>query len=150
MRCAALLDSRLQNLRPQYIQADEAWTFPQKQNRLTLAGPDDYGDQCVWLALDSAAKLIMSRRVGKRDAINAYEFIGDLSERMSPTHRPQLTTDGLEGYVNAVEEHFGADVDFAQLVKQYAQPRTDGPDWFRPSARVTAAIPTPISDRSAG
>jgi hypothetical protein len=35
-------------------------------------------------------------------------------------------------------------VDFAQLVKQYAHPRTDGPDWFRPSSHVVAAIPTPI------
>ena len=34
---------------------------------------------------------------------------------------------------------------FAQLVKQYAHPRTDGPDWFRPSSHVVAAIPTPIN-----
>lgn len=33
----------------------------------------------------------------------------------------------------------------AQLVKQYAHPRTDGPDWFRPSSHVVAAIPTPSS-----
>jgi hypothetical protein len=83
--------------------------------------------------------------VGKRDAVSAYEFIGDLHERIAETHRCQLTTDGLEGYIPAVEEHFGADVDFAQLVKQYAHPRTDGPDWFRPSSHVIAAIPTPIS-----
>jgi hypothetical protein len=68
-----------------------------------------------------------------------------LHQRIAETHRCQLTTDGLEGYVPAVEEHFGADVDFAQLVKQYARPRTDGPDWFRPSSHVVAAIPTPIS-----
>ena len=43
-----------------------------------------------------------------------------------------------------VEEHYAADIDFAQLVKQYAQPRTDGPNWFRPSSHVVAAIPTPI------
>jgi hypothetical protein len=29
-------------------------------------------------------------------------------------------------------------VDFAQLVKNYLPPRTDGPDWFRPSARVVS------------
>jgi hypothetical protein len=68
-----------------------------------------------------------------------------LSQRIATTHRPQLTTDGLDGYVHAVEEHFGADVDFAQLVKQYAQPRTDGPDWFRPSSHVVTTIPTPIT-----
>src|SRR3989442_15009614 len=63
---------------------------------------------------------------------------------MAIEHRCQLTTDGLDGYINAVDEHFGANVDFAQLVKQYARPRTDGPDWFRPSSHVVTAIPTPI------
>lgn len=146
VRCAALLDSKLQNLKPRYVQADEAWTFVQKkQKRLRHEDPAEYGDQYVWLALDSDAKLIMSWRVGKRDAINAYEFIGDLSQRIAEQHRCQLTTDGLEGYIGAVEEHFGADVDFAQLVKQYSAPRTDGPDWFRPSSKVIAAIPTPIA-----
>jgi IS1 family transposase len=126
----------------------EAWTFVHtKQKRLTSLSPEEWGDQYVWLALDSEAKLIMSYRVGKRDAENAYEFIGDLNRRIAERHRCQLTTDGLEGYVPAVEEHFGADVDFAQLVKQYSAPRTDGPDWFRPSARVVAVIPTPITGK---
>lgn len=145
VRCALLFDAKVRNLRPRYVQADEAWTFVQKkQKRLKPEDPAEYGDQYVWLALDSEAKLIMTWRVGKRDAINAYEFIGDLSQRIADTHRCQLTTDGLEGYIDAVEEHFGADIDFAQLVKQYAQPRTDGPDWFRPSSHVVAAVPTPI------
>ena len=38
----------------------------------------------------------------------------------------------------ALNLHFGADIDFAQLVKNYAPTRTDGPDWFRPSARVVS------------
>jgi len=142
--CAALLDAKLQNLRPRYVQADEAWTFVHtKQRKLTPSSPVEWGDQYVWLALDSEAKLIMSYRVGKRDSVNAYEFMEDLSRRI--VNRCQLTTNGLEGYIAAVAEHFGADVDFAQLVKQYSAPRTDGPDWFRPSSRVIAAIPTPIS-----
>jgi IS1 family transposase len=99
----------------------------------------------VWIGIDSETKAVLSYHVGKRDAVNAYEFIGDLKSRIAETHRCQLTTDGLDGYIDAVEEHFGADVDFAQLVKQYAHPRTDGPDWFRPSSHVIAAIPTPIS-----
>jgi transposase-like protein/IS1 family transposase len=142
-RCAALLDARVKELRPRYVQADEAWTFVHtKAKRVRATDPEYYGDQYVWLALDSDAKLIISWRVGKRDGLNAYEFIEDLSRRI--VNRCQLTTDGLESYVPAVEEHFGANVDFAQLVKQYSAPRTDGPDWFRPSARVVAAIPTPI------
>ena len=146
LKCARLFDAKVRNIRPRFIQADEAWTFVQKkQKRLTADDPEERGDQYVWIALDSETKAVLSYRVGKRDAVRAYEFIGDLSQRIAEQHRPQLTTDGLEGYIDAVEEHFGADVDFAQLVKQYAQPRTDGPDWFRPSAHVVAAIPTPIT-----
>jgi hypothetical protein len=76
--------------------------------------------------------------VGKRDHQNAYTFVADLNRRIVPHHRFQITTDGLEGYVPAIEEAFGADVDFAQLIKSYAAPSTSGPDWFRPSARVVS------------
>ena len=120
--------------------AGRAW---QGQKRLKFDDPIEFGDQYVWIALDSETQAVLSYMVGKRDAVSAYEFIGDLSRRI--LGRCQLTTDGLDGYIDAVEEHFGANVDFAQLVKQYAHPRTDGPDWFRPSSHVVAAIPTPIT-----
>ena len=48
------------------------------------------------------------------------------------------------GLTPSVEEHFGADVDFAQLVKNYSPPRTDGPDWFRPSAKVVSTTKVTI------
>ena len=38
-----------------------------------------------------------------------------LKDRLA--NRVQLTTDGLRAYLYAVEEAFGADVDYAQLVK---------------------------------
>jgi len=145
-KCQRLLDERVRNLRPRYVQADETWTFVQKkQKRLKHNDPADYGDQYVWLAMDSETKLILTQRIGKRDSANADEFARDLSTRIAEHHRFQLTTDGLEGYVNAVEEHFGADIDFAQLVKNYLPPNTNGPDWYRPSARVVVAVPTPIT-----
>jgi hypothetical protein len=58
----------------------------------------------VWLVFDSDSKAILSYRVGKRDAVNAYEFIGDLSRRIAEQHRTQLTTEGLDGHINAVDE----------------------------------------------
>lgn len=144
-KCARLFDAKVQNIRPRFVQADELWTFVQKkQKRLKFGDPIECGDQYVWIGIDSETKAVLSYYVGKRDAVSAYEFIGALSRRMAEQHRCQITTDGLEGYVQAIEEHFGADVDFARLVKQYAHPRTDGPDWFRPSSHVVAAIPTPL------
>jgi len=53
-KCAGLFDAKVQNVRPTYVQADEAWTFVQKkQKRLTAQDPAERGDQYVWLALDS-------------------------------------------------------------------------------------------------
>jgi len=138
-KCATLFDERVQNLKPRFVQADEAWTFVQKkQRRLKASDPAERGDQYLWVALDSESKLVMTFHVGKRDHLNAYTFITDLNRRIVPHHRFQITTDGLEGYIPAIEEAFGMDVDFAQLVKNYAKPSTDGPDWFRPSARVVS------------
>lgn len=138
-KCATLFDERVQNLKPRYVQADEAWTFVQKkQKRLRHTDPAERGDQWLWVALDSDTKLVMTYHVGKRDGLGAYALISDLNRRIVPHHRFQITTDGLEGYVPAIEENFGADVDFAQLVKNYAALNTSGPDWFRPSSRVTS------------
>ena len=65
------------------------------------------------------------------------------------THRAVFTwilqVLGHEVYPGAIEERFGADIDFAQLIKNYSPPRTDGPDWFRPSARVVSTTPKFIS-----
>jgi hypothetical protein len=44
----------------------------------------------------------------------------DVRERLA--NRVQLTTDGRSAYLGAVEEAFGADIDFAQLVKLYGEP----------------------------
>jgi len=44
----------------------------------------------------------------------------DVKERLA--NRVQLTTDGHRAYLNAVEEAFGADIDYAMLIKQYGEP----------------------------
>lgn len=133
-KCARIFDGRVRNMRPRFVEADELWTFIQKkQKRLKWDDPDIFGDAYLWLALDADTKAILSFYVGKRDGLSAYDFIGDLNRRIAEHHRFQITTDGLDGYVPAIEEHFGADVDFAQLIKLYSTPTTSGPDWFRPS-----------------
>lgn len=55
--------------------------------------------------------------VGRRDAWTAQGFIRDLAGRLA--RRVQLTTDGHKVYLEAVEGAFGADIDYAMLVKLY-------------------------------
>jgi hypothetical protein len=43
--------------------------------------------------------------------------MGDLSTRL--TNRVQLSSDALSFYADALEEAFGADIDYAQVVKFY-------------------------------
>lgn len=45
------------------------------------------------------------------------DFVSDLAPRLA--NRVQITSDGHKAYLEAVEETFGADVDYAQLVKIY-------------------------------
>ncbi len=41
-------------------------------------------------------------------------------------YRVQISTDGLKAYVNAVENAFGADVDYAQIIKSYGPESVEG------------------------
>jgi IS1 family transposase len=75
------------------------------------------GDAWTWVAMDADTKLAVSWLVGLRDAGYAYEFMSDVASRLS--HRTQLTTDGLRSYLSAVEDAFGSEIDYAQLVKLY-------------------------------
>jgi len=142
-KCRNLFDSRVRNIHPRFVQAGELWTFVHtKEGHLHGDVPKGWGDQYVWMAIDSETKMVLSYLVGKRDASNCIEFVRDLSERV--IGRFQITTDGLNIYRNAIEEYFGADVDFAQLLKLYGKANPEGPEWYNPT-KVVAAVPVPVS-----
>jgi IS1 family transposase len=117
-RCSRLMDERMQNLKCNFIQCDEIWTFCfKKQRRVRKDDPAEFGDQWVFAAIDAETKLIPSFTIGKRSNATTQILIDDLSGRLA--NRVQITTDGFRFYVNAIERSFGSDVDFAQLVKLY-------------------------------
>ena len=140
--CADLLDTKLRNLPCKRVQVDEIWTFVfVKERRMNgVHNHAEMGDQYVFVAIDADTKLVVSHLVGKRDVPNTYRFVADLKERLA--NRVQLTTDGFTAYRTAVEDVFGIDIEFAQLVKLYGQERkkSEDRDWYTP-VRVMAAIP---------
>jgi len=77
----------------------------------------DAGDIWTWTAIDADTKLMPSWFVGNRDSDSAIIFVNDLASRLA--NRVQLTSDGLKAYLEAVEGAFGADIDYAMLVKLY-------------------------------
>src|SRR5437773_2726196 len=57
-RCAELLDEQMRNLRCQYIQWDEIWTYVgKKQRRVQNGDSPELGDQWVFVAMDAETKL---------------------------------------------------------------------------------------------
>ncbi len=112
----------MRDVKASRIQVDEIWSFTyakQKNVATAKAAPDQAGDTGTWTALDADSKLVVSYLVGGRDAEYAMWFMDDLASRL--TNRVQLTTDGHRAYLGAVGGAFGADVDYAQLVKVYGQ-----------------------------
>ena len=108
------------------VQCDEVWSFcyaKQKNVATAKAAPEGAGDVWTWTALDADSKLILSWAVGGRDAGYALALMDDLRGRLA--NRVQLTTDGHKAYLQAVEEAFGADIDYGMLVKLYGA-ETDG------------------------
>jgi transposase-like protein/IS1 family transposase len=144
--CQRVKEAKLRRLRPRYVQADELWAFVNtKEKHLRPSAPAEWGDAYTWIAIDAETKLVVSYHVGKRDRVSAFEFITDLGQRVVGQFRFQITTDGLHSYVPAIEERFGADVDYAQLIKIYGSPDANqGPDWYRPG-RVLEVVPVPVS-----
>jgi len=144
-RCAWLLNERLRRIRSRRIEVDEIWTFVfKKQARLSKKDDESVmGDQYVFTAMDAETKLMISHRVGKRDAVTAYYLMQDLESRLA--HRVQLTTDGFRPYLMAVEDTFGANIDYAILVKVYgaATQKVGAPEWYGPP-RVISALPMPV------
>ena len=60
--------------------------------------------------------------------------------------RTVLTTDGLKSYLDAVEGAFGADVDYAQLVKLYGASPDSTKGRYSP-AECTGTIKTPVEGK---
>ena len=125
-------DRVLVNLSCKRIQADEIWAFcyaKQKNVPTDKLGAFGYGDIWTWTAMCADTKLIPSWIVGRRDAGCAHALIQDLAGRLAS--RVQLTTDGNRVYLNAVEDAFGSEIDYAMLVKVYG-PEPGGETRYSP------------------
>jgi IS1 family transposase len=120
--CERFHDEHVRNVRVRRLQADEIWCFiGAKAKNVTLEKrAEGWGDVWTWTGLDADTKLCVSYLVGGRSADWAIDFMKDAASRIRG--RVQITTDGHKAYLEAVEEAFGADVDYAQLQKIYGAP----------------------------
>jgi len=123
----------LKNLQSRRIQCDEIWSFcDAKQDNLPekKRGKLGYGDVWTYVAIDADTKLVPCWLVGLRTANYAYQFMNDLAKRL--TNRVQLTTDGHRKYLDAVDDVFGDNIDYAMLIKLYGAD-SEGDKRYSPS-----------------
>jgi IS1 family transposase len=139
-RAARLMDERMRELRPRYLQLDELWCYvAKKAKHVRKEDSPEVGDQWIFVAIDAESKLVPSFYIGKRTRLETTEFLWDLYRRLAG--RVQLTTDGLIHYTRMVPECFGADVDFAQLVKLFGDfGQFDSPEGRYSPPRIAEVI----------
>jgi hypothetical protein len=125
--CQDFHDKNVRNVKTARVQCDEIWSFcyaKEKNVPKEVKGTLGYGSVWTWTALCADTKLMISYTLGWREGADAMRLMDDLRSRLS--HRIQLTTDGYRAYALAVDEAFGADVDYAILIKLYGETQSDG------------------------
>jgi transposase-like protein/IS1 family transposase len=119
--CARLLDEKIQAVPVKDVEADELWSYilckQATKERNKISNPDA-GDAYCYIGLETNSKLVLAWHLGRRNTWDAHDFIVKLST--ATTGQFQLSTDGFNAYPNAVEYAFGARVDYAQVVKEFA------------------------------
>jgi len=133
--CHEFMQENMKNLDCRRIQVDEIWTYVGKKQRWITKKDDQnkVGDMWTFVAIDADSKLVPTYLVGKRNLATATAFMGDLSKRLS--NRVQLSSDAMNAYVEATERAFGANVDYAQIVKIY-EAEEIGPGRYSPPCVV--------------
>jgi IS1 family transposase len=142
--CAEYQDRTMRGLTCKRIQCDEIWQFVYaKKKNVTEKIREKHpgaGDVWTWVAIDADTKLVPCVLVSDRSAGSAQEFMRDVASRLK--HRVQMTTGGLNVYMDAVEGAFGADIDYATLTKIYG-PDPEGEKRYSP-AKCIGCVSEPL------
>ena len=104
------------------VQVDEIWSFVGVQRKESRRARLLRGHAVTagrTSAIERDTKLILAHKVGQRDNDTCWSFLLKLKAAIGKG-RFQLTTDGLRAYTQNVPFAFGMQVDFAQLIKNYA------------------------------
>ena len=115
--CTALMDAKMRNLPCQRLEMDEIWGFVGKKERnVRMEDKPELGSVWTFCAIDADTKLVpafkgRTSRPGDPQAALC---------RMYPSGwLTGQSTDGLKSYIAAIDKSFGADVDYAQIIKIY-------------------------------
>lgn len=112
-----------------------------------------WGSYWVWVAICADTGFILATHVGQRTIEDASRTMHLIRAKLPQDEfgnlltKPDIVTDGFEGYWKAAERVFGSDCNFAQYVKQYTAkdpsgqevPGVDQNGDLKPRARFSGA-----------
>jgi IS1 family transposase len=145
MGCAILMHEKMRNLSCTRLEMDEIWGFVGKKEKHVREGDSAVGSVWTFCAIDAETKLVPAFRVGDRNDVTANAFLEDVAWRMA--NRVQISTDGLNVYLNAIEKAFAADADYGQIIKTYGHPeasdhrRYSAPEFVSAEKKVVCGSP---------
>lgn len=114
--CIDYQDNVLTNIKCKNIQVDEIWSFVYSRDKnVPIHKFGEAGDYWTWIAICADTKLVPTWNIGQRNSRSANIFMQDLKSRLS--NRIQLSSDGLSTYLQAVNDAFGKDIDYARTIK---------------------------------
>jgi transposase-like protein/IS1 family transposase len=143
-KCEKLMGRLIVNVPATDVQADECWSYIGKKEahkRPEEAHDNSIGDAYCFVAIERKTKLVLNFALGRRDRATTNIFIEGLRAATSP-QRFQITTDGFQPYINAIDDTLADRVDYGMLIKVYAAPR-EGEQRYSPG-EVVDAVPKPI------
>jgi IS1 family transposase/transposase-like protein len=152
-KCSDLLGRLVQGVQVADVQGDELWCFvgmkEKTKVRKQIADPN-LGDAYTFLALERTSKLILAHHVGRRTSEDANIFAAKLSTAVNG-ERFQISTDGFEPYIGALENHFGGQIDFAQIIKSFSGTGLDSERRYSPPSIIgtekRAISGNPVAER---
>ena len=118
-KCERLLGKKIRNLPVKDVQADEIWSFIGKKEKARMPGDDpNLGDAYCFVGIERHSKLVLNFALGRRNQATTDIFIEGL-RLATGAQNFQITTDGFQPYVSAIENTLSDRVNFAQLIKVY-------------------------------
>src|SRR5437588_1628350 len=134
--CQRMLNEKMRGLNCSRIEVDELWGFigKKKFHASKTDRRQGLGDVWTFLSVCPDTKIIPSFLIGQRDHYHATAFMEDLAGRLN--NRIQLSSDAMSAYADAVERAFGAEIDYAQIVKEYASPVREEQRKYSPATLV--------------
>ena len=124
-RCEKLMGHLIVNVPVRFVQADEVWQYLYCKERNRPMGRENdatIGDFYCFVAIDQESKLVLNFALGKRNQATTNAFIEGLRAATSRQWY-QLTTDGFQPYIQAIDSTLSDRVDYGMLIKTYAAPQ---------------------------